>query len=766
MTRIIAWTAAVLAVLFLAVVLIPVPGIGSDGRERAPDPAAVEARMAQYFAQIEAGRSLDRPFPPMPMRDDNPTIPAKVDLGRLLYFDPVLSGDNTTSCAHCHHPDLGFADNRPQAMGVGGTGIGPARTGGTTIRRNTPTVWNAAFNHRQYWDGREPDLEAQAAVPIQHPDEMAQDAAALVDELRAIPAYAERFDAVFGGEDGSGVTFTNVAYAIGAFERTILSQDSRYDRYARGETHALTAAERRGLALFRSLKTRCFECHNLPTFANPDFKVIGVPSPDGTLSDDRGRGEIVGDGYEHAFKVPTLRNVALTAPYMHNGVFETLGEVVDFYAAGGGPGRGLDVPTVDDKIRPFALTPGEKQDLIAFLHALTDESAKPDFPEQVPSGLPVVPRLPNQSPELAAFEAQQEAAPAPAVRREGHRLIVQRGERIQPAIDAAQPGDTVWVEPGVYYETLTLDASDLTLLGVERDGERPVLDGNGVLSDGLIGSGRNLEIRGFDVKHYTANGVMINLGTDLVFRDLYFEDTGLYGLYPVESVGILIERCIVTGARDAGIYVGQAKDVVVRDSEAYGNVTGIEIENTLNAVVEDNEVYDNAGGILVFLLPNNPSKISRQCIVRNNRIVANNHVNFADPTAVVSNVPSGTGVMLLAADDVEVVGNEIRNNQSVGIATVGLDALFGAATRYDVDPLSDGVWIHGNVLAGNGTDPDPKVTEAGFDGADLVWDLTGEGNRWDQPGASRLPYTLPGSDWSALRRRANHRLWSLLIAVL
>ncbi len=724
--------------------------------------AAFEARAEEHFARVAASRDLRRPFPEMPGRAENPSTPAKVALGRLLYFDPVLSGDNDVSCAHCHHPDLGLSDNRGRSMGKGGTGLGPARAGGALLRRGSPTVWNAAYNHLQFWDGRARDLEEQAEGPIQDPNEMAQDAAELVEELGAIPEYVQLFGDAF---DGAGVSFENITFAIAAFERTLLSQDSPFDRYAGGDRGALSEAERRGLNLFRSLKTRCFECHGLPTFANPDFKVVGVPDVEGLEEPDVGRGEFEGAVYDRAFKVPTLRNVAQTAPYMHNGRFATLAEVLDFYAGGGGPGVGLEVPNLDDKIRRFELSPAERADLIAFLHALTDESAKPQIPERVPSGLAVVESLANQSPELAAFAPEPEQRREPVVHREGNVLTVHGGERIQDAVDAARPGDTIVVLPGFYHETVTLDVSGVTLRGEAVDGQRPRIDGDGVLTDGIIGSGSDLVIEGFDISHFTANGVMVNHGANVTFRDLHLAETGLYGLYPVEVVGVLVEGSSVTGASDAGIYVGQSKDIVVRGNVAHGNVTGIEIENSVNALVEDNEVYDNAGGILVFGLPNVPSKVARGCRVVGNRVVANNHVNFAEANAIVAGVPSGTGIMILAADDVEVSGNEIRGNRSFGVAVAGLASYFGAGSSYDIDPYPERNRIHGNTMEDNGADPDAIVVEAGYDGADLLWDLSGAGNSWDQPGASRLPYILPGEHWSSLRRRANGRLWRLLASI-
>jgi len=747
-----------LILLFVVFMYVPFPGVPTAPRDsRSPLPE-------DSFILPERSHNLLRPFPAMLVRPDNPTSTAKVELGRLLFFDSILSGDNTISCAHCHHPDLGFSDNRGQSMGKGGDGIGRQRAGGAVLRRGSPTIWNAAYSHRQFWDGRALDLEDQAQNPIQDKNEMAQDSTELVRELKAIPRYVRLFTDVFGNADGSPVTFRNVTYAVAAFEQTILSQNSRFDQYARGDRTVLTSTERRGLNLFRSLKTRCFECHNFPTFANRDFKVVGVPDLDAS-EPDLGRGEITTEVYNRAFKVPTLRNIALTAPYMHNGIFSTLSEVIDFYSDGGGPGRGLHVPNVDDKIRKLNLTSREKIDLIAFLHTLTDESAKPELPPSVPSGLPLVPRLENQSPELAVYERLEESRLPSQITRSGRRLLVEAGQSIQDAINLAQSGDTVLVQLGTYHESLTLDVSGVTLLGVEESGQRPVLDGDHTLSDGLVGSASDVEIRRFAVRNYSSNGVMINGGRNVTFRDLYFYDTGLYGVYSVECVGVLIERCEVTKVRDAGIYAGQSKDVVVRGCIAYGNVTGIEIENCVNTVVKNNETYNNSGGILVFLLPNNPSKISRNCLVSNNLVHDNNHVNFADPTAIVSNVPPGTGILIMAADDVEVTDNEITGNNSYGIGVVSLEMVLEAEDGFDVDPAPERCWIHDNSYGGNGSDPHLFLVEQGFPGADLLWDLSGYDNSWDEPNAVAMPPILPGKSWSDIARRANWRLWKILEAV-
>ncbi|HET9532875.1 MAG TPA: parallel beta-helix domain-containing protein, partial [Blastocatellia bacterium] len=712
------------------------------------------------------GGGLKRRFPNMIVPTDNP-IPEnpatdkRVALGRLLFFDPVLSGSNDISCATCHHPDLGLSDGRGLSMGKGGRGIGPEREMGAAIKRGAPSIWNAAFNHMQFWDGRAPDLEEQAKGPITSEIEMAENPETLVKELKAIPEYVERFDAAFGGQNGSAVSLDNVVKAIASFERTLTANNTPFDRFVNGERNALTPAQYRGFNLFRSGKTRCFECHGLPTFANPDFKIIGVPDLNPN-EPDFGRFDVTkGEGNKRAFKVPTLRNVALNPPYMHNGRFKSLEEVIDFYAAGGGPGVGFDTPHIDDKMRAYSITPEEKADLIAFLFALTDESNLPEFPDRVPSGLQVVPRLDNPARSLIA--KQNTGAPAEDVgERPPQTIAVKPGESIQSAVNRARPGDTIEVLPGTYHEEVRIDINNITLRGLKTaDGSsRPVLDGRKTLSDAIIATGDNFHIEGFEVRHYIANGVVVQNAHGPVFRDLIIDDTGLYGTYPVSCTGVTIENVTATRIADAAIYVGQSRDIVVRNCEAHSNVTGIEIENSVNAVVENNYVHNNTGGILVFVLPNNPSKVGRNCKVVNNRVIENNLPNFGNPNSIVGKVPPGGGILVMAADETEVTGNEIRGNNSYGVSVVSLTIVFPKGTQFDVGPTPENNWIHDNIYSDNGRQPAESITKSGLTGADLLWDLTGWSNRWQESSATRATPVLNAS-WPAVARRAYWRVLQL-----
>ncbi len=303
-----------------------------------------------------------------------PPTADRVELGRLLFFDPILSRDASLSCAHCHDPRRALADGRRTARG----------RDGRALRRNTPTLYNAAFKARLMWDGRAPSLEEQALLPLLAEHELGAEPNALLARLAANPTYREAFRRSFP-EASAVPTLDQIAGALAAFERTLVSQDSAYDRYARGDRQALTAAQRRGLSVFRSVNTRCFECHRLPTFEAPLLMGIGVPSG------DRGIGAVLGEpALDGFFVVPTLRNVARTAPYMHDGSIATLEEVVTFYREGGGRAKGVPRARIHEHVRPFEISDRDAADLVAFLHALTDESRRPEVPSAVPSGLPIL----------------------------------------------------------------------------------------------------------------------------------------------------------------------------------------------------------------------------------------------------------------------------------------------------------------------------------------------------------------------------------------
>jgi cytochrome c peroxidase len=566
------------------------------------------------------------------------------------------------------------------------------------------------------------------------------------------------FEAAFGRGE-TAVTLDNLTYALAAFQRTLISDDSPFDRYAAGDFNALTQQQRRGLALFRSGATRCFECHTAPTFASDTFRIVGVPS------DDPGRAAVADDGNFGAFKVPGLRNIVLSAPYMHDGSMATLEEVIDFYADGGGRAHGME--RVDIFVNGFDLSDQDREDLIAFLYALTDESQMPDVPTAVPSSLPVVERIDNPERErAAAINVGSDAAVAES--RPPTTLVVEPGMTIQETADLAQPGDTIEIPYDIYHERVVIDLSDITLRGIPNaDGEYPILDGQGTLSEGVLASGNNFTVSHLHVRNYTSNGILVEGVTGVHFHDIFAENTGIYGLYPVQSTDVLIEHTEVTGAQDAGIYAGQCENVIVRDNVVYGNVLGIEVENTLTAEVYNNHAYDNTVGIFIVLLPQLTSKISAHTLVYDNLIENNNHVNFAPEDMVASVAPSGVGVLLLATDHAEVYDNEIRDNKSTGVAVFSLTRS-GAfdVNEIDVGPLPEHNWVHSNSYSNNSFDPDPFVKDLGIPVGDVLWDGSGVGNRFNEEGISSFPPLLPGNGWPDFVQRAYGNILNFLIGLI
>lgn len=292
---------------------------------------------------------------------DNPLTAEKAALGRQLFFDPRLSGDNSVSCATCHLPDKALTDGLPRAKGAGGK----------ELRRNTPTLLNVGFYTSYFWDGRAGSLEEQALVPIQSSDEMNQDRDALEKELNAIPGYVSQFEAAFG----SRATRINIAKALATFQRTLVSRNSPFDRYLAGDKNALSEDAQRGWELFQG-DAGCIRCHNGPNFTDSKFYRLG------TAFRDRGRGAITEEKHDnYAFRTPGLRDVARTAPYMHDGSFERLDQLVEFYYRGVPPSSPDGLPLSITSLLGQSFS--EITAIVAFLESLSGET-----PQTSPPTLP------------------------------------------------------------------------------------------------------------------------------------------------------------------------------------------------------------------------------------------------------------------------------------------------------------------------------------------------------------------------------------------
>jgi len=314
----------------------------------------------------------------------------------------------------------------------------------------------------------------------------------------------------------------------------------------------------------------------------------------------------------------------------------------------------------------------------------------------------------------------------------GAVIRVESGGSIAEALERAKPGDVVEVEPGVYREALTVDTPNLTLRGIVRGDERPVLDGGGELADGVIASGSPFRMSGFRIQHYQGNGVTTQGVEGVHLTDLVVDDTGLYGVYPVNSSDITVTHCTVTRIRDAGIYVGESNRALVAYNEVHDNVAGIEIENTNDAEVRDNLARQNTTGILVFVLPLKMQKEGRRTRVHRNWVTSNNTPNFGDPESIVGQLPHGGGILVMGADETVVENNWVKDNDSFGIAVIRLPQE-QAARDPELEPHSDGTVVRNNYLLANGTDPHPAVARDFGGGADLAWDGTGENNCIDVP---------------------------------
>lgn len=337
---------------------------------------------------------------------NNPQSPEKVNLGRLLFFDPILSGNKDVACATCHHPTNGYAEFRDISIGVNGHGFGLKRKFKNPntipfVKRNAHTVLNTAFNginvSNQYnpekspmfWDSRVKSLENQAIEPIKALEEMRglnfSESAILeevVSRLKAIPEYQKLFEGVF--KNKTSITIENIGKAIAAYERTLITNHSRFDEYMRGDNNAISLGEKDGFELFK--KVGCINCHNGPMFSDYKIHVLSVPENDKLKEIDNGFNE------EFGFRTPTLRNLRFTAPYMHNGTLPTLERVLEFYedlSFNKSRNPEVDISKVDTLAKKLTLKVKDMASIISFLNTLNDDEFDKTIPEKVPSGLNV-----------------------------------------------------------------------------------------------------------------------------------------------------------------------------------------------------------------------------------------------------------------------------------------------------------------------------------------------------------------------------------------
>jgi cytochrome c peroxidase len=300
-------------------------------------------------------RPAEIPFP-----ESNPYSEAKVRLGQMLFFDPILSGSQTQSCASCHNPALSWTDKLPRGVGE------------KTMAVHTPTLLNVAWTPTLAWDGHFPSLEAVAFGPITNPGIMNLPEITLIERLTAIPGYVDAFDEAFGEGD---ITRKKIEAALATYQRTIVSGEAPFDRWIKGDEKAIDTAAKRGFDVFNG-KADCADCHSDWAFTDASFHDIGTGK-----GNDIGRGKFFSTSVklQYAFKTPTLRDVMRRAPYMHDGSLKTIEEVIDLYDRGG-----IDRPSRAKQIRPLQLTASEKTDLVSFLRTLTSAPK--------PTPVPVLPR--------------------------------------------------------------------------------------------------------------------------------------------------------------------------------------------------------------------------------------------------------------------------------------------------------------------------------------------------------------------------------------
>ena len=307
----------------------------------------------------------------------------------------------------------------------------------------------------------------------------------------------------------------------------------------------------------------------------------------------------------------------------------------------------------------------------------------------------------------------------------GNIIEVRDGDEIQAAVKKAVPGDLIRVYPGTYSETVYIDKDDISFQGIIIEGEWPTLDGKKELNDGFLYSGNGIVIEGFKIINYKGNGIMGQAGNNFVIRNNWIVDAGVYGIFPEFGKNGLVEHNVLSGIEDAAIYVGMCDNVDVLHNETYASVAGIEIENSRHCLVENNYTHNNTGGILIFITPGLPIKTCYDIIIRNNFVVDNNLENFGAPGSIVSGIPKGTGILVMAADDVTIEGNTITGNNNAGITITDLSLVENVATDPDSEPNPDRLVILDNFMSNNGNDPGGQLkalmaTQMSTRGPDII----------------------------------------------
>lgn len=296
-----------------------------------------------------------------------------------------------------------------------------------------------------------------------------------------------------------------------------------------------------------------------------------------------------------------------------------------------------------------------------------------------------------------------------SVSYDGQIIEVRQGGSIQEAVESAHSGDLIRVFPGTYSENVFIDKNNIALQGVVIDGQWPTLDGKKEINDAILYSGDGILVENFKIINYKGNGIMGQAGNNFVIRNNWIIDTGVYGIFPQYGKNGLIEHNVCSKIADAAIYVGMCDNVDVLHNEVFDNVAGIEIENSRHCLVENNYAHNNTGGLLAFVTPGLPIKTAFDIILRNNFVVNNNHENFGAPGSTVAGIPAGTGILIMAADDVIVENNIITGNDNTGITIVDLATGDPKANDPNSEGNPDRVIILDNMMYNNGENPTGEI---------------------------------------------------------